>query len=69
MSLKMLNAALAYQKAVRSMHVPFFVLSKAKAIGAHWKTLDITVPNVKAMTIAMKIRQVLWNQSVIKILR
>lgn len=54
MSLTMLNAAFAYQKAVRSMHVPFSVLSKAKAIGVHWKMLDITVPVVKATMIAME---------------
>lgn len=54
MSLKMLNAAFAYQKAVRSTHVPFSVLLKAKAIGVHWKMLDITVPIVKAMMIAIE---------------
>lgn len=35
MSLKMLNAAFAYQKAVRLMHVPFSILLKAKVSGVH----------------------------------
>jgi hypothetical protein len=35
MSLKMLNAAFAYEKAVRLMHLPFSVLLNAKVTGVH----------------------------------
>lgn len=50
---KMLNAALAYQKAVKFMHVPLPTLSKANLTGEHWKILEKTVPIVNRMTSEM----------------
>ena len=67
-SLKMLNAALAYQNAVKLIQEPppGRDLSKAYCTGEHWNMLDITVLGVNAVMITIHVQQVMTNQRCIK---
>lgn len=61
-SLRMLNEALANQKAVKSIQVPSSVLLNAYWTGVHWKMLEKTVPIVKAEMIPIHVQHVIRNQ-------